>query len=186
MSKNCVIVSGGFFAQDAHVIKTRLELEGIRAFLWYENHISIYPLHTVALGGIRVVVHERDAARAVQALFARDTLFDSDDPEVMAALEKLWFEESVAQLAGEEAERKGRIQSDPSRCPECDFAPASVSHVPIQALITSFAVLFVWMLTACRLFPERALFVAVLFVIFACGNVGRWWACSECGARWKV
>lgn len=186
MSDNCVIVDIGFFAQDAHVIKTRLELEGIRVFLWYESHISLDPLITVALGGVRVVVHVRDAERAVQILTSPDTLFDSADPEVAAALERLWFEESVAQLAEEEAEKDARNNSDPPRCAECGSAPAVLSHVPLQALLTSFAVLFMWMLVACRLFPARALFVAVLFVMFASNNIGRWRACSECGARWKV
>jgi len=186
MSDNCVLVDIGFFAQDAHVIKTRLELEGIRVFLWFESHISLDPLITVALGGVRVVVQVQDAERAVQILTTPDTLFDSDDPEIAAALERLWFEDSVAQLAEEEAEKEQRKNAEEPRCPECGLPSVARNTTPLDALVICLVLFFPWMFAICRTSPQSVLFVAVLLVMFAWNNVARWRLCSECGARWKV
>ncbi len=186
MANNCVIVTRSFFVQDAHVDKTRLELEGIRVFLWDENFVNLRPLLSPAVGGVKVVVHVRDAERAVQVLATRDPLFDSDDPEVAATLETLWFEDSVAELAAEEALKEERKNATPPGCPECGCAPAVSSYVPIQAVATVFALFFPWMLVAVRVLPLLVLFVAVLLAMFAVNNIARWRSCTDCGASWKI
>jgi hypothetical protein len=48
----------------AHVLKTKLENEGIEAFLTNENFLGVNPLASEAVGGVKVQVRESDEAIA--------------------------------------------------------------------------------------------------------------------------
>jgi hypothetical protein len=46
----------------------RLEAEGIRAYLQDEHTVTINPLFSNAIGGIKLMVHEAQVARAQELL----------------------------------------------------------------------------------------------------------------------
>ena len=55
-------------AMDAHLLKSKLESEGVECFLFDENTVSINPLYGIATGGIKLRVIEEDAERAMAIL----------------------------------------------------------------------------------------------------------------------
>ncbi|WP_338763892.1 DUF2007 domain-containing protein [Massilia sp. METH4] len=69
----------------AHVLRGCLEAAGIRAAVMDEHHSQVDQLISPALGGARVLVHERDlaAAKDVLAAFERGDLAlrDGEMPE---------------------------------------------------------------------------------------------------------
>jgi len=52
----------------AHLMKARLESEGIESFLFDEHTVAINPLESFALGGIKLKIHERDKSHALRIL----------------------------------------------------------------------------------------------------------------------
>jgi len=50
---------------DAHLLKSRLESEGISCYLKDEHSISIDPLHSNALGGVKLQIHENDIEKVM-------------------------------------------------------------------------------------------------------------------------
>ena len=55
-------------AMAAHLVRMRLDAEGIDSYLADENIVSIYPLYSGAIGGITLMVREEDAQAALQIL----------------------------------------------------------------------------------------------------------------------
>lgn len=53
---------------EAHLLKTKLESEDIRVFLFDENLVSINPLYNVTLGGIKLKVDESQWNKAGEIL----------------------------------------------------------------------------------------------------------------------
>ncbi len=53
---------------EAHVLKGKLEAEGIEAFLADENIVSMNFLYSNAVGGVKVQVDEQDAGAALKIL----------------------------------------------------------------------------------------------------------------------
>lgn len=53
---------------DMHLIKGRLEAEGIPCIVVGENHVTILPIYDIALGGIRLQVRAQDADAAKEIL----------------------------------------------------------------------------------------------------------------------
>ena len=51
---------------DAHLLMTRLESENIECWLQDENTVTITPILTNAVGGIKLLVKKEDFARAVE------------------------------------------------------------------------------------------------------------------------
>jgi DNA-directed RNA polymerase subunit RPC12/RpoP len=51
-------------APEAHVLKTKLESLGIKAYLFDENMLSLDPLISIALGGIKLKINKRDFQKA--------------------------------------------------------------------------------------------------------------------------
>jgi len=68
MVSKFVVVASYARPMDAHLTRTRLEAEGIRALLWDEQTITVDPLSALALGGVKVTVAANDAARAREIL----------------------------------------------------------------------------------------------------------------------
>jgi hypothetical protein len=70
---------------EAHLARCRLEAEGIEAFVADEHIVSLQWLYSAAVGGAKVQVRLRDAARARTLLAApaprrsRSALFVTDD-----------------------------------------------------------------------------------------------------------
>lgn len=55
---------------DAYVLKSRLEAEGIRVFIKNETISSVLPSMSWALGGVKVQVNLHDGHRAYDILYA--------------------------------------------------------------------------------------------------------------------
>lgn len=49
---------------EAHILKSRLENDGIKCFIHDENMVSLNPLYNVTLGGIKLKVEEHDVKKA--------------------------------------------------------------------------------------------------------------------------
>ena len=55
---------------EAHILKARLEADGIRAYLLGEQHVQTDWTVSIALGGVRLQVRRRDAEAARNILAA--------------------------------------------------------------------------------------------------------------------
>lgn len=53
---------------EAHIVKSRLENEGIHCFLFDENMVSLNPLYNVTVGGIKLKINDKDTEKAKQVL----------------------------------------------------------------------------------------------------------------------
>lgn len=49
---------------DAHILKSKLESEGIISFLFDENIVGINPLFSIAVGGIKLKINRSDYEKA--------------------------------------------------------------------------------------------------------------------------
>jgi Putative prokaryotic signal transducing protein len=58
---------------DAHLLMGRLESEGIECWLQDENTVTIYPVWTNAVGGIKLMVKKEDAVLARQIFWEIET-----------------------------------------------------------------------------------------------------------------
>lgn len=50
---------------DAHLMKSKLESEGISCFMFDENVVGLNPLYNMAVGGIKLKVIEADVNKAI-------------------------------------------------------------------------------------------------------------------------
>ncbi len=53
---------------EAHLVKSKLESEGITAYLFDENINTMYPLYNIATGGIKLKTDEADVEKAQKIL----------------------------------------------------------------------------------------------------------------------
>ena len=53
---------------EAHIVKGRLEAEGIPTFIANEHHISAAWYLSNALGGVKIQVHKQDHAKAINII----------------------------------------------------------------------------------------------------------------------
>ena len=49
---------------DAHLLKSKLESEGIDCFLFDENIVSVMPLYNITVGGIKLKIDDSDLKKA--------------------------------------------------------------------------------------------------------------------------
>jgi len=69
-------------AIDANLLKLSLENEGIETFIFDENTVTIDPLISIAVGGIKVMVKESDvelAREVVKALDSEKYVLENDE-----------------------------------------------------------------------------------------------------------
>jgi len=50
-------------AIEAHLLRTKLESEGIPCFVFDENIIGMNPFFNIAVGGVKLKIDDRDEAR---------------------------------------------------------------------------------------------------------------------------
>ena len=62
----------------AHIVRTRLEANGIQCFIADENTLGANPLYNQAVGGIKLKVFEQDIDRCHEILAADETLKEQD------------------------------------------------------------------------------------------------------------
>jgi hypothetical protein len=53
---------------DAHILKSKLESEGIISFLFDENIVGLNPLYSIAVGGIKLKINRSDYEKAYAIL----------------------------------------------------------------------------------------------------------------------
>ncbi len=64
---------------EAHILKSRLESEGIDCFIFDDNMVSLNPLYNVTLGGIKLKVREVDVEQVNTIIDQIDSLKSVDD-----------------------------------------------------------------------------------------------------------
>lgn len=64
---------------EAHLLRTKLESEGIACFIFDDNMISMNPLYNVGLGGIKLKVREEDFGRALEIIRDIDNSKSTDE-----------------------------------------------------------------------------------------------------------
>ena len=70
---------------DAHILKIKLESEGITCFLFDENIVSVNPLYSQLIGGIKLKINEEDVIHAKNILLELEqTPYTTDDEQVIA------------------------------------------------------------------------------------------------------
>ncbi len=66
---------------DANLMKATLEMQGITCFLFDENLVTINPLYSQMVGGIKLKIDESDKERALEILKEIDEEAYTDDNE---------------------------------------------------------------------------------------------------------
>jgi len=66
----------------AHIVRTRLEANGIQCFVADENTIGANPLYNQAVGGVKVKIFERDMEKCREILASEGDLHEQDHHEV--------------------------------------------------------------------------------------------------------
>lgn len=70
---------------DAHILKIKLESEGITCFLFDENIVSVNPLYSNLVGGIKLKINEEDLSHARNiVLELEETPLTTEDNEIIA------------------------------------------------------------------------------------------------------
>ena len=49
---------------ETHLLKSKLESEGIRCYIFDENMVSLNPLYNITVGGIKLKIDEQDLGKA--------------------------------------------------------------------------------------------------------------------------
>lgn len=71
---------------EANIVKARLIDSGIQCFLSDENTITINPLYTQALGGVKLHLFQKDAVQARELLMDQDfQIVEETEPEAESA-----------------------------------------------------------------------------------------------------
>jgi hypothetical protein len=66
----------------AHIVRTRLEANGIPCFLTDENIIGANPLYNTAVGGVKLKIFERDLQKCKDILASEGDLHEQDHFEI--------------------------------------------------------------------------------------------------------
>jgi hypothetical protein len=66
----------------AHIVRTRLEANGIPCFIADENTIGANPLYNQAVGGVKIKVFEKDLERCHEILATEGDLHEDDRHEI--------------------------------------------------------------------------------------------------------
>jgi hypothetical protein len=80
MNDRTVVYSTYYDPMEANIIKAKLEDSGFACFLADENVATLNPLYNQAIGGVKLIVFERDV-EAINALLAEDNSLSFDSSE---------------------------------------------------------------------------------------------------------
>lgn len=67
---------------DAHLLRTRIESEGVNCFLFDENIVGLNPLYNVMVGGIKLKIKEDDVDRVKAILIEIENSPITDDKNI--------------------------------------------------------------------------------------------------------
>jgi hypothetical protein len=95
---------------DCHILKGRLETDGLTCFIFDENYVWIDPFKAVAIGGVKLKVpsDQKEIAEKIISLVHIDKLIDENGEYEMADV----FENEISRR-NEILEIKTRIRNDP-------------------------------------------------------------------------
>lgn len=69
---------------DAHILKIKLESEGISCFLFDEHIVSVNPLYSNLVGGIKLKINEEDLPHAKNVVYELEqTPYTTDDEKII-------------------------------------------------------------------------------------------------------
>ena len=178
-------IAASDFPTIMHILKGRLEVEGIPAFVADEEVITLYWLYARALGGVKLQVWRQDAERAMDILGIDWRAEMQDDKEAEAEQDQepaateydepvdtpdtdgpLTWEELSALAEGYAPDQKTVAANsaqvdDLIQCPECNSA--NISY---------------------RRYHERLFFLTWLVIGFPVPILRRRWRCLSCGYEW--
>jgi hypothetical protein len=63
----------------AHILKNKIESEGITCFIHDENIVTLNPLYNVAVGGIKLKVYEEDVQQALSIIASVEVIPYTDE-----------------------------------------------------------------------------------------------------------
>ncbi|WP_299824301.1 DUF2007 domain-containing protein [uncultured Pontibacter sp.] len=94
---------------EAHILKGRLEAEGILCFLGDENIVGVQPFYATAVGGVKLKVPETEVMEA-KAILARiqegSTLFDYDSIELAPPMQEQTVEITCPKCGSDNVEQQ--------------------------------------------------------------------------------
>jgi len=99
MDDRTVVYSTYYNPMEANIIKAKLEDSGFACFLADENVSTIQPLYNQAIGGVKLIVFERDV-EAINALLAEDNSLDFELPDEITGEEKSAEGKTVCEKCG--------------------------------------------------------------------------------------
>jgi len=84
ITDDLVPVAQLFTVEEAHMLQSRLEIEGVPAVIADANMVQVYPLLSVAVGGVRVLVPDSylERAREIAAAVSRGDYALDDKTDV--------------------------------------------------------------------------------------------------------
>ncbi|MFC1225388.1 DUF2007 domain-containing protein [Pedobacter sp. BG31] len=99
MDDRTVVYSTYYNPMEANIIKAKLEDSGFACFLADENVSTIQPLYNQAIGGVKLIVFERDV-EAINALLAEDNSLDFESTDEITGEEKSAEGKTVCEKCG--------------------------------------------------------------------------------------
>jgi hypothetical protein len=76
---------------DAHLFRIELENNGIEVYIVDEETVTIYPLYTQAIGGIKVKVHHTDVEKVRGILLAEEAHLNAENHCPRCGSNELWM-----------------------------------------------------------------------------------------------
>ncbi|WP_293788446.1 DUF2007 domain-containing protein [uncultured Pedobacter sp.] len=99
MNDRTVVYSTFYNPMEANIIKAKLEDRGFACFLADENVSTIQPLYNQAIGGVKLIVFERDV-EAINALLAEDNSLDFESSDEIIDEEESAESKTVCERCG--------------------------------------------------------------------------------------
>ncbi|MBB6236049.1 ribosomal protein L40E [Pedobacter sp. AK013] len=99
MNDRTVVYSTYYNPMEANIIKAKLEDSGFACFLADENVATLNPLYNQAIGGVKLIVFERDV-EAINALLIEDNSLNFDPSEEIIDEEKSGDDKTVCARCG--------------------------------------------------------------------------------------
>ncbi|QNR83442.1 DUF2007 domain-containing protein [Pedobacter riviphilus] len=99
MNDRTVVYSTYYNPMEANIIKAKLEDSGFACFLADENVATLNPLYNQAIGGVKLIVFERDV-EAINALLVEDNSLNFDPSEEIIDEEESGDDKTVCAQCG--------------------------------------------------------------------------------------
>lgn len=99
MNDRTVVYSTYYNPMEANIIKAKLEDSGFACFLADENVATLNPLYNQAIGGVKLIVFERDV-EAINTLLAEDNSLAFESSDEIVYEEELGEDKTVCEKCG--------------------------------------------------------------------------------------